>query len=579
MNAILRAARQRFFAAFVFVPLLAPVPPAKAQTNNILLLIADDLGTDSIDLCNTTNTGAHFPPTPNLDQLGRSGVLFTHFYAHPSCSASRACIITGRNSYRTGVGVAITTTNLTPALRPSEYTLSRAFMTNAPNYSVASFGKWHLADQNDVNSPLTTGGWTNFAGYMGEQVNDYTNWTKCVNGVVVSTNVTNYATSEQVNDASAFIQSRGTNLWFVWLAFSAPHPPMNKPPTNLAPDYASLSGTAADITTNGRPYFEAMMQAMDTEIGRLLTVVPPNTDIIFLGDNGTELPYQQPPYKVASVPATTNGMGHAKFTIYEGGVRVPLFITGPDVINGGRTNDSLVNEEDLFQTIQELAGINVTATLPANVIIDSRSLLPALKGDVLLPNNFIFDEQFNYHTINDGVSLRNTRFKLLHFYSHVEEFYDLANDPYEYTNLFSAALTPAAQSNVYSLKLNLSPYQTLANTASTRNLLPAPVVLGVAWSNNTFSVNEQFTQLSTNGFFANANQPGPTELALGGTNLNYNLILWRVPDLVSPLGWTPVATNFVTGVTNNFLLTTNGLLKDAGANASQYFYQVAPYIP
>ena len=550
---------------------------AAAPKNNILLLIADDYGADSSSLFNTTNTGAHLAPTPNIDQLGHSGVLFPYFYARPSCSQSRACIFTGRESFRTGVGCAIGSTNTTPALNPNEYTLARAFTTNAPQYSLASFGKWHLADTADLNSPLTTGGWTNFAGYMGAMVQDYTNWTKVVNGA--SHNTTNYSTTDQANDAISFIQAQGTNLWFMWLAFNAPHAPIHKPPTNLlaSPAYIILSGTPADITANGRAYQEAMTQAMDTEIGRLLTVVPANTDIIFLGDNGTENRFQQLPYLYTN--ATPDGNGHAKFTLYEGGSRTPLFITGPDVVSPGRTNNTLVNEVDLFQTIQELAGINVAATLPPDVIIDSKSLLPALQADVIIPAPYMFGEQFNERNVADGWTLRNAQFKLIHFYDHIEQLYDLSTDPYEHTNLLAAALTPVAQSSLYSLKMHAAQYMTLANTDNTRNLLPYPAVKHVGFTNGVFSVNEQYTQLSTNGSFANANQRGLTQLKSGGTNLNYDLILWRSPVLTNPLAWTPVTTNLVTGITNNFLLSTNGLVTDPNATADHYFYQVTPYIP
>src|ERR1035438_9542461 len=86
---------------------------AAAPKNNILLLIADDYGADSSSLFNTTNTGAHLAPTPNIDQLGHSGLLFPYFYARPSCSQSRACIFGGRESFRTGVGCAIGSTNIT----------------------------------------------------------------------------------------------------------------------------------------------------------------------------------------------------------------------------------------------------------------------------------------------------------------------------------------------------------------------------------------------------------------------------------------------------------------------------------
>jgi arylsulfatase A-like enzyme len=181
------------------------------------------------------------------------------------------------------------------------------------------------------------------------------------------------------------------------------------------------------------------------------------------------------------------------------------------VVNGGRTNNTLVDEVDLFQTIQELAGINVAATLPANVIIDSKSLLPALQGDVIIPAPYMLGEQFNERDVADGWTLRNAQYKLIHFYDHLEKLYDLSADPYEHTNLLAAALTPTAQSNLYSLKMHAAPYLTLANTVNTRNLLPYPAIKGFAYTNAAFAVNEQYTQLTTNGSFANPNQSGLTQ--------------------------------------------------------------------
>jgi hypothetical protein len=459
--------------------------------------------------------------------------------------------------------------------------LPRAFTTNAPEYGLASFGKYHLSVTTDLNSPWTTAGWTNFAGYFSPQVASYFNWTEISNGV--SFNTTVYSTDDQVNNATNFITSQGTNRWFLWLAFNAPHAPRHLPPTNLltSAKYLALSGASTDISTNGRAYYEAMAQSLDTEIGRLLKSVDTNdTDIIFLGDNGTEIDMQQPPFKNTNFVATTTGNGHAKFTIYEGGSRTPLFITGPDVVSPGRYNDTLVNEPDLWATIQELAGIDVAATKVTNVVIDSVSLLPAIRADVIRPTPFVIEEQFNQSATSDGVTLRNGQFKLIHFYNHVEQFYDLGNDPYEYTNLLATLpLSAVAQSNFNAIKLKLGEYQTLANTASTRNLLPYPQINGYGFTNGAFSINAQFTQLSTNGFFANPNQPSAVRYSLGGTNLNYQVILWRNADLNNQLGWTPVATNLVTGIANNFLLSTNGLLTDAAANADHYFYRVSPYIP
>jgi arylsulfatase A-like enzyme len=548
-----------------------------AQKNNILLIIADDFGADSSDLYNSTNTGAKLPYTPNIDRLAQSGVVFSQFYARPSCSQSRACVFTGRESFRTGVGCAIgNNVANTPGLNSNEYTLPRAFTTNAPRYSLASFGKWHLSTASDLNSPLTVGGWSNFSGYMGPMVQNYTNWTKVVNGS--AQNITTYSTTDQANDAISFIQSKGTNPWFIWLAFNAPHAPIHKPPTNLltTTSYINLKGTPADINTNATAYVQAAIQALDTEIGRLMTFVPSNTDILFMGDNGSEIQFQQPPWYYTNGTPDTNG--HAKFTLYEGGSRTPFFVTGPDVVNGGRTNATLVDEVDIFQTVQELAGINVAATLPASVVIDSKSLLPALKADVTIPTPTLYGEQFNQNSVGDGWTLRNSRFKLIHFYNHTEQLYDLSVDPYEHTNLLASTLSSLALSNYYSLQINVSSNLTLANTINTRNLLPTPLIKGYGLTNGVFSVTEQYTLLSTNGSFSNANQLSPTQLKSGGTNLNYKLILWRSASLSDELSWTPLVTNTVTGTTFNYLLTTNALIKDTHATADHYFYRVTPYI-
>lgn len=547
--------------------------------HNILLIIADDLGADSLSLFNSTNNaGVSLPPTPNLEKLGRQGVLFPNFYARPSCSQFRACALTGRHSFRTGVGTAISGST-TPSLRTNEYTLARALTTNAPQYSLASFGKWHLRPTTELDSPLTTGGWTNYAGFFGVGVSSYTSWTKIKNGV--SANSTTYSTSDQINEAISFIQSQGTNRWFTWLALNAPHSPRNKPPTSLlkTPAYIALSGISSDISANPRPYWEAMVEAADTEIGRLLTVVDTNdTDIIFVGDNGTERDVQQWPYKNSNVAETTTGNGHAKFTLYEGGERTPFFVTGPSVVNGGRTNNTVVDAVDIFQLVQELAGVDVAATKPADVIIDSQSILPALKGDANVSRPYLFSEQFNL--AGDGFTIQNGKFKLLHFYStHVERLYDIANDPYEYTNLLATALTPVAQSNYNDLQIHAAPYLTLANTNRTRNLVPYPAINGAGYTNGAFTVSAQSTQLSANGAFPNANQPDDTQYSLTGTNLSYQLILWRSAELNNPLAWTPVATNVAAGLTTSFLQLTNGLLVDPNATNDHYFYRVTHYTP
>lgn len=493
-----------------------------AAQRNILLIIADDYGADSSSLYNSTSAGASLPPTPNITALAQSGVVFRNAYANPVCSPTRACLITGRHSFRTGVGDAVTGPG-SPSLTSAEFTLPEAFAANAGlGYQLAQFGKWHLAS--GPNTPATIGGWPHFSGSLIGALASYTNWTKTVNGVN-TTGYTNYATTDLVDDAVAWIQARGTQQpWFAWVAFNAGHTPLHKPPNALCPNYTSLPGTTADINARPRLYFEAMVEAMDTEMGRLLAAVDrANTHVIFLGDNGTASSVLQPPY-----PAS-----RGKSTLYEGGTRVPFLISGPAVVNPGRTNDALVHAVDLFATVLDLAGINAAATVPAETRVDSRSLVPLLSGQAG-GSRAVYTELFGsaVATGQDGRALRDERCKLIRFTDGHDEFYDLEADPYEGTNLLTATLTALHQQHRDRLEFWLAGYST--NTGPS---IVAPVLGG-----GRFSVS--LSQTAGAGY-----------------------ALWRCDDPMAAF-WSPVSGTLA-GVTNSVVTLT-----DPSPTAGRAFYSV-----
>ena len=515
-----------------------------AAARNILFLVVDDLGADSSSLTNTAGPNVRLPETPNIDSLATNGVVFTHAYGRPSCSAARAALLTGRTGSRTGVGVALS--GAKPELGDNEYTLPRAFAANAPQYALAGFGKWHLGY--GANTPWTKGGWPFWAGVNGPQPSSYTNWTKIKNGT--STTSTTYVTTDQVNEASAWItdQEAVHKPWLAWVAFNAPHVPYHKPPANLlSPRFASLTGTAADISSHQRDYFEALTEALDKEIGRLLTVVDrANTDIIYIGDNGTDNSVIQPPFKYAPE-------NHAKFTLFEGGVRVPLVVSGPSVKYVGR-NDSLVDATDIFQLIQELAGINVAATLPQGVKIDSKSILPALEKNVLISADLQV-EQFNQSAAADGAAVRDEKYKLIRFDSKNERFYNVETDPYENTPLVIASLTSDARAHYYSLKRKFQNYLALPNTTATRDPFPFPVHRTFSTSGATATLTYDYAQLRTSSVHT----------------------LWRTTDLDDPEAWVPIASRTVAAIpTGTPLATVSDSFTDPDASGGQYFYQVVP---
>ncbi len=503
-------------AVCVATPVFAGASP------NILLIIADDYGVDSSTLYNSTNSGATLPLTPNIASLASNGVVFRRAYGNPVCSPTRACLLTGRFGFRTGIGDVVGGTQ--GALSGTEFTLPEAFASGAPAYHLSQFGKWHLS--NGPNSPRTVGGWTNYAGSLIGALANYTNWDKTVNGT--TTTSANYATTDLVNDATNWIAARGANPWFLWVAFNAPHTPLHLPPTNLCPHSASLSGTTADINAHPAAYFDAMTEAMDTEIGRLLAALPnrTNTHIIFLGDNGSVGNVIQPPF------SSTRG----KSTLYEGGTHIPLIISGPAVVNPNRTNDTPANMVDIFATILELAGTSVSGSVPANVTVDGQSLLPVLKTNDLTLARYAYSELFGsgYSANVSGRALRNAQYKLINFTSGTNEFYDLIADPYEKTNLLSTVMTDTQLGNFYALQLTIGRYKTP---------LSLPVITSTSHGDHQFSVTVQ-------------------------RNPTNSYVLWRASSL-DPLAWAPLSAS---------LITTNGsssvTLTDTNALAPQYFYHV-----
>jgi arylsulfatase A-like enzyme len=400
---------------------------------NVILIIADDLGKDYCDIYSD-----HAPITVHLTNVRRlipNGVVFNNAWSNPLCSPTRAGILTGRYSFRTGVGDVVDGAN--PKLSLSEYIIPKVLNLYSPNgIAKACIGKWHVttAAAAGYNYPNTLG-FDHYEGCLagalgqpGQLTIGYNNWTKVTNGVV--SNSTTYATTENVNNAISYISNLNTvnptKPFYLQLAFNAPHTPYHLPPSNLiAP--TTLSGTQADITANPKPYFQAMVEAMDTEIGRFFDYLQTsgnwaNTDIIFIGDNGDD------PLIAQSSPS--------KGSIYQGGVTVPFIISGPDVVNPNRTSDAQVHTADIFATILELFGdTNWQAQIPSTVV-DSRSLLPIILNNATSTRPWVFTEVFRTTPLSsDGKAIRNATYKLLKFANGSEKFFNLAINPNESNDL------------------------------------------------------------------------------------------------------------------------------------------------
>ncbi|MFH0946431.1 MAG: sulfatase-like hydrolase/transferase [Planctomycetota bacterium] len=340
-----------------------PDPP-----ENFLILVADDMG---VDMVGAYGVGTDLPPTPNLDALATQGVRFTNAWSNPVCSPTRAALQTGRYSFRTGVGQGVdcSLSPLTPAsdgLPSAEITLPEMLkLRTGQPYTAAAFGKWHLstAHQGGLLAPNVQG-YDHYEGPFCGSLADYFNWTKVTNGT--TSVVTQYATSHHVDNALAWI-SQTTGPWICYVAFNNPHSPYHAPPSNL--HTIDLSG-AGPPELDPRPYFKAQVEAMDTEIGRLLAGLGSQLDetmVVFVSDNGTPDEVIQPPF----------APGRGKRSLYQGGVNVPFIVSGPTNKTPG-TCDALVGVTDLFATLAEIAGVDLHDVHSPGRQFDSVSLIPYL---------------------------------------------------------------------------------------------------------------------------------------------------------------------------------------------------------
>lgn len=475
----LRSIRTILFVLFALVadfswPLLAQTTP-----HNVLLIIADDIGMDAFSLFNTNTVGTSFAATPNIDSLAAQGVRFRNCYGYPSCTPSRSCLLTGRYGFRTGLGAAIDDAH-DPYLSPRDFTIAKALAANPQlGFRNAQIGKWHLSV--DAIDPNFIGGWSHYAGYLGGELESYFDWEKTVNGITTTHN-TNYVTTEVTTDAINWIAAQGTNRWFLWYAPKSAHAPLHKPPNDLH-SYDSLPGTESDIDNQPKEYFKAMIEALDAEVGRLMANVNlSNTLVLFVSDNGT-------PTATIQFPYTTN---QCKGTLFEGGIRLPMFALGAGITGTNRWTDALVHAVDIPATLLEMAGVNLATTMPTNLTFDGRSFAAVLHNEPWNPGeSLILSENFGsiIPAYLRGVAVRGQRYKLIKLDSGLQLFFDLQTDPYEHTNLLGF---PSSLTNLTSPQLTV--YAAMTNKlANWHNVPSAPTITQPLAVTNTLklSVPEQ----------------------------------------------------------------------------------------
>lgn len=448
---------------------------AREAPPNFIVLIGDDMAVETLDCY---GVGSATAVTPNLDSLCASGMRFDNFWSQPVCSPTRATILSGRYGFRTGVGTPATSDIpalpvpatpedahkesrgggrtaggrddvAAPGLRADEFTLPMALKADTTlAYETAAIGKWHLADQ--TNGAIEHPNLAGFDHYTGSVrtggVESYFAWSKVIDGEITE-GKTGWADSDKVDDAIVWLdQLNDDGPWLLWMAFNAPHTPFHLPPLDLLKSDARNLDPDAINTENQHAYFNAMIEALDTEIGRLLGHLSEaqraNTYILFVGDNGTPEQVAMPPFDFT----------HSKGSIAQGGVNVPFIFVGPG-IGGGQVSKALANSVDIYATLIDLAGIDIGAILPNDKVFDTVSLAPVLFGESDAVRDYAYADVFGSvprgaagerkRRIVSERTIREDRYKLLVTSNH-EELFDLTSDPYEKNNLLNDELTDTA---------------------------------------------------------------------------------------------------------------------------------------
>ncbi|NQY31002.1 MAG: sulfatase-like hydrolase/transferase [Flavobacteriaceae bacterium] len=385
---------------------------------NILLIIADDMG---LDASPGYSIGTTKPNMPNLQEFINNGVVFNNLWSYPTCSPTRSSILTGKYGLRTGVN------QVGDILSTSETSLQQ-HIDNLTGfaYSHAVIGKWHLSTDPTHPEAMGVG---SYAGLLTGATPSYSDWSLTENAT--TTTSTEYISTKFTDLAIDWVENQATP-WFLWLAYTAPHTPFHLPPLEMH-SQGALPEDQASIDANPLPYYMAMMESIDYEIGRLLSSMSEeernNTIIIFVGDNGSP-----------SESVQVYNSNRAKGTIYNGGIAVPMIVSGKNVTRINTTDNTLINTTDLFATIADIAGTGTTE------INDSKSFKSLFTNINTNLRDYIYSEKTN----NDGTSdyaIRNVTHKYISFADGSEALYDLSSTTFESNNLMDAAQLPLSIEN------------------------------------------------------------------------------------------------------------------------------------
>jgi len=392
----------------VLLAFLTYFPLAVAeQPPNILLITCDNLGYGDLPCYNPASTIR----APNLDRLAAEGARLTSFYtASPTCTVSRASLLTGRIPQRHGLDYQLPGVegNYGVGLNHREQLLPQ-WLKQAPTpYTTGCFGKWNIGFAQ--GSRPTERGFDEFIGHASGNMDYYHHHYRERHDLYDGTKELHregeYATDLFADAAIDFIQrnSRSRQPWFCYLPFNAPHFPTagNKRPgqPNIwqAPRDAFQALGMSPDETDARRRYEAVVFALDRAIGRVLAALDSagqtnNTFVFFMSDNGAFRLNREGLDVGINDPLRSGGV-----TCWEGGLRVAAMARWPGHIERGSVIGEPFWSPDILVACAKLAGV----ALPANVVLDGKNPLPLLTENASSPHESFYFEYRDHAALRKG---------------------------------------------------------------------------------------------------------------------------------------------------------------------------------
>ncbi len=392
---------------------------------NLIIIMTDDMGYADVGF-----NGCKDIPTPNIDRIASSGVVFSSGHvSFAVCSPSRAGLLTGRYSQRFGYERNVLYIPGDEQMGLSQDEETTADLLGKAGYATMLVGKWHLGAHPNLH-PLKRG-FREFFGFLGGGHQYFpTEWrisdplsvmdepgsyrTKLNKGNAV-VEEQEYITDAFSREAVSFLDRNASNPFFLYLTYNAPHTPLQAPEQYLS--------RFTHITDKKRSTYAAMVSAIDDGVGKILdklkeTGQEKNTLVFFLSDNGG-------PIENGSSNANLTGR---KASLFEGGIRVPFAMQWPGRIPAGMVYDKPIISLDILATILAQLREPIKTKHP----LDGVNLVPYLTGkNKGVPHEILF---WRHYDMKSYAAL-SADGKKLWMRGDSTVLYDLSTNPREANNI------------------------------------------------------------------------------------------------------------------------------------------------